>query len=149
MAFQSKVARVLARQNKVQKVSIPFTITYHATPASKVLASDEPSILFLQVEGIDNITEAKGAIADDTTLPTMSAESDASGIFYAAFNLGEDVLKVVSCKLVSRNSTEILACEILASADSGLVPIVKVDSGVNLSTTSMDATLELEFVIDE
>lgn len=149
MAFQAKEGKVLARQNKVQKISIPFTITGHATPGSKTVLVDEPSILFLQVEGIDRITEANGAIADDTTLPTMSAESDANGIFYAAFNLGEDVLKVVSCKLVSRASTEILACEVLASADSGLVPIVKVDSGVNLSSANMDATLELEYIIDD
>ena len=148
MSFQAKQSQVRDRQLKVQKLSIPLDITYHATPASKVVLVDEPGILFLQVEGIDRITEAAGAVDDDTTLPTMSAESDANGIFYAAFKIGEVVSKVVSCKLVNRATTEILACEILASADSGLVAIVKVDSGINLSTTDMDATLELEYIVE-
>jgi hypothetical protein len=147
MSFQAKKAAVLNRQLKVQKIAIPFAITASATPASKVVVVDEPGILFLQLEGIDNITEAKGAIADDTTLPTMSAESDSSGIFYAAFNLGEDVSKVVSCKLVSRTSAQIVACEILASADGGLVPVVKVDSTTDLSAANLDAVLELEYIV--
>lgn len=147
MAYPAQKSEVLARQLKVQKLSIPLAITAHATPASKTVLVDEPSILFLQVEGIDRITEDAGAVADDTTLPTMSAESDSSGIFYAAFNIGETVSKVVSCKLVSRTTAQIVACEILASADSGLVVIVKVDSTTDLSSTNLDAVLELEYIV--
>lgn len=146
-AYQAAKPEVLGRQLKVQKLSIPFTITHHATPASKTILVDEPAILFLQVEGIDQITVNNGAIADAATLPTMSSESDASGIFYAALNIGETVAKVVSAKMVSRASAEIVACTVLASADSGLVPIVKVDCATDLSTTDLDAVLELEYIV--
>jgi hypothetical protein len=52
--FQPRSAPVLQRSIEVQRLSIPFSITSNAVPASKVLQSDD-SYLFLETQGISNV----------------------------------------------------------------------------------------------
>jgi hypothetical protein len=53
--FQPRNQQVLQRSIEVARLSIPFGITANATPANKVLSSDETSILYLETQGISQV----------------------------------------------------------------------------------------------
>jgi hypothetical protein len=154
MAYEAKNSQALGRQLKVQTLSIPFAITGNATPASKAISRDEPALLFLAVEGIDQIT---AALSSDDTAPTLASASDASGVFSLMVVVGEEVEKVVSAQLVRRNGQEVISCTLPASAPAdGIVAggkrdkiALNADSAVNLSAANYDGCLILQYVAKE
>lgn len=150
MSYNSKDELVLNRQLKVQRLSIPLVITANATPASVALSNDEPAILFLKSEGVDQITPAL-SVADGT--PSFTAANDATGIFNIMVKINENLGKVVNASVQSRNVVnKIFGCS-LANTNgitAGLQKIVlNCDSDVNLSTTNLDACLVVEYVVAE
>lgn len=152
MSFQAKDSLVLDRQLKVQSVKIPFTITHNATPASKVITTFDPSILFLDTQGLNQITIASGALETGETLPALNTPTDSSGAFAALVKIREPLQDVVSAKLVARDASGlILSCEVLAfttgSAHAGQSVVLNIRSGVNLSTTDLNCALEVEYVV--
>jgi len=156
MAYESKDSQVRSRQLKVQKVSIPFQIVGSATPAAKVLTSDEPSLLFLAVEGIDNITVASGALNSDDTVPTLASAADATGIFSVLVRIQEQVEKVVSAKVSCLSSADLVTCTLPSAPASGIVAggaldkiVLNVDSGLALTSGTRQLCLELEYVVAE
>lgn len=70
MSFESENSKVDSRELKVQRLVIPFTVTANTTPALVVLRNDEPSILFLQSQGINQINN--GLPAGNPTPPPGS-----------------------------------------------------------------------------
>lgn len=148
MSFQSKDSNVRGRQLKVQKLSIPFTITAHATSTSVVLLNDEPSICFLQSEGIDQIT---AALADGETATYTVAADDSDGKLNILLKVGEVVSKVVSARVASRATGVSQPCylgDANGISSEGNI-MLSVDSTVDHSTTNFDGSLEVEYVIAE
>lgn len=154
MSFDAKDSQVLGRQLKVQRLVIPVAITFNATPANKVVANDEPSVLFIKTEGINQITTGTGALETGETLPSLAAATDTTGVINVFVKISEPLLKVMSIKLIGRNATQLVKTgEVLAfttgSTNSGKAIVANITSGVNLATTSMDAVLEVEYVVAE
>lgn len=154
MSFDAKDSQVLGRQNKVQRLVIPFTITGNATPASKVIASDEPSLLFIKTEGLNQITIAAGALETGETLPSLASATDSTGVINALVKINEPLAKVMSVKVIGRTATALdKQGQILAfttgSTNSGKSVVCNLTTGVDLGAASIDATLEVEYVVAE
>lgn len=153
MSFDAKNAQVQDRKLKVQRLVIPFTITGNATPASKTIASDEPSLLFLKVEGINQITEAAGALEDGETLPSLASATDSTGVINALVKIGEPLKKVCLVRVVGRDGTQLSRQgQILAfttgSDNAGQSVVCNITTGVNLASASIDAALEVEYIVE-
>ena len=160
-AYYPKDDLVYGRSVKVQRLSIPFYITHNATPASKVISVDEPGLLFLDVQGINNCTVAAGAF--DTSAEaagiTFASPTDSTGAFSLLVRIGngsELIQKVMSVKCSSRNgAVSGILCSPPTGALSGSVEFItslgdkivaNVASGINLSTTDADLILEVEYI---
>ncbi len=154
MSFQPKDSQVMGRANKVQRICIPLTITHHATPASKAIASDEPSLVFVKTEGLNQITEAAGALETGETLPTLATATDSTGVINVLVKIGEPLQKVISVKLTSRGATQMgKQGQVLAfttvSTNCGKSVVANITTGVDLAAADIDAVLEVEYVIAE
>lgn len=55
--FNGKSPSVLNRQLSVQRVVIPFSVTANVVPASVILRNDEPTILYIQSQGVNQISD--------------------------------------------------------------------------------------------
>lgn len=154
MAFQAKDPGVRGRQLKVQELAIPFSITANATPASKTVVSDEPSIMFLNVEGITGISTATGALASGETAPSLATATDSTGVINLCVKVTETMSKVVSAVVFSRSVAAGLSkpCNILAFAtgtNAGQSVFLDCTTGVNLSSTSLSGVLIVKYIVDE
>lgn len=154
MAYEPKDPGVRGRALKVQELAIPFAITYHATAASKVVVSDEPSILFLNVEGITGISTATGALASGEVAPSFATATDSTGVINLLVKVGEPMIKVMSAVVFSRAVAAGLSkpCNILAFAtvtNAGQSIFLNCTTGVNLGTTSLDGVLIVKYIVDE
>lgn len=148
MPFQSKDSLVHGRQLKVQRLVIPFTITAHATPGSVALRSDEPSILFLKSEGVDQISDA---LADSETATYTVSPVDADGKLNMLVKVGEVVSKVCRADVTDRVNGGSQPCKLGDSdglSSEGNI-MLTMDSSVDHSTTNFDGCLEVEYVVSE
>lgn len=149
MSFESKNDQVDGRQLKVQRLVIPFDITASATPSAVVLKTDEPSLMFVKSEGVDQIT---GALASGETATYTVSPVDASGICNIFIRINEDVCaKVLRATVVKRSTGAVEVCK-LGDADgiSSLGNIMlTVDSASNFATTSYDGCIEVDYVVAE
>lgn len=147
-AFYPKSSLAMDRSLKVQSLSIPLTVTSSATPASVVLGNDEPSVLFLQSQGVNQITAADSVAAAEyaDTTPT-----DASGQLNVLIVVGESVQKVMCARLRNR----ITGAEYALVQDGGSTQgvsssgniMLSVASTVNFTSASLDACLDIEYVV--
>jgi hypothetical protein len=149
MSFQAKNDQVLQRQLKVQRLVIPFTITANATPASVVIRNDEPSVLFIKSEGVDQIT---AALASGETATYSVSPNDANGIINIYVKIdGDDCDKVCRASVVSRTTGAAQPVK-LGDAD-GISSVgnimLTMDSTVDFSTTNFDGCLEVEYIVSE
>ncbi len=150
MSFESKNELVMGRQLKVQRLVIPFTITHSATPSAVVIHSDEPSVMFIQSEGVNEITAALAA--GETATYTVSPV-DASGTCNILIKLQpeERCAKVMRAGVVERATGVVEVCK-LGDADgissAGNI-MLTVDSAVNFATTDYDACIDVEYAVDE
>jgi len=156
MSYPAQSSLVYGRQLKVQKLSVPFTITANATPALKTRSVDEPALLFLRLEGAgqDDITVAKGALSSGESLPAgLATADDGTGVAVGLMKISEPLAKIVSVKLVSRNATQLMkSCEVLAlttGTNGGQSIVFNIDSGVDLAAVSMNAVIEVEYIVQE
>lgn len=99
-AFSPKDEKVANRALRVQELCLNFTVLGHATPASKTVTKDEPSILYLNFEGLNQTT---AALETGDTAPTYAAPADATGIFNVLIDIGEPVAKVLAAQCIPRN----------------------------------------------
>lgn len=149
MSYIAKQELVQNRQLKVQELAIPLSITGNATPASVVVASDEPGIVFLKTQGVDKIT---AALAGDTA-PTLVAQNDANGLFSVMIVIGEQIQKVLSAELVSRSAHSTADSAKLANTTGitalGDKIVLDCDTAVNLSSASLDSCLIVRYIVAE
>jgi len=150
-SFQAKDTLVLGRQLEVQSLKIPFVITGNATPASVVALSDEPAVLFIKTAGIDQITPALDV---GESLPTYVSQVDASGTFSILLKIQEQLVKVVSAKLVQRAAVaSVVSCSMANTtgiSSSGSDIALNAVSGTDFATGGvLDACLEVNYITAE
>ncbi len=145
MSFNAKQELVLGRQLKVQELCIPLVITGNATPASVVLATDEPSLLFLKTQGVDKITAALDA---GEAAPTFVAQNDANGLFSAMIKIGEQIDKVICAQIIRRDEhgvdTGKLANTTGITANGDKI-VFDCDTGKDLSLANLNACLIVRY----
>lgn len=155
ISFQAKNESVLGAQLKVQTLKLPFVITGNATPASVVVGRDDPSILFIKTEGVDQIT---AALDTDDTAPTYEAATDSTGVFNILVKFyGEPIKKVVSAKITRIGSAaEVYACTLPSAPSDGVVAggsldkiALNADSASAFTSGSHICCLELDYVVNE
>lgn len=149
MSFESKNSQARGRQLKVQRLVIPFTITHSATPSAVALTCDEPGMMFIKTEGVDQITAAKES--GETATYSVSPD-DSDGILNIFIKLypDESCTKVIRAQVTSR-TTGVVQPVKLGDADgiSSLGNIMlTLDSSVDHSTTDVDAALEVEYLAE-
>ena len=151
MAYEAKSSKVQSRQLKVQTLSIPFDITYHATPASVVHTNDEPSVLFINTEGNAKITAKVSALGDTATYTTGATDSTGDVNFFISLG-GEVCEKVVSAMVIERDNGAVQPCYV-GSTGSGISTLgnimLHMNSATDLGATSMAGVLIVKYVVAE
>src|ERR1019366_381596 len=151
--FQPKDAAVYARQLKVQRLVIPFTVTHHATPGSKSFTVDDPSSVFFNFEGLTGLSTSTGAIETNEVLPVLATATDSStGIFNVLVRINEPIEKVCAIYLIGRGATSLhVSGTPLAfttgSTNSGQSIVGNFTSNINLSSADMNASLVIEYIV--
>ncbi len=155
MAFISKNEMVFDRQLKVQRLSIPFVIVGNASSASVAPSSDEPSVMFMKTQGVDQITPA---LASGESASFSNSPSDASGQFNIAIDVKENVAKVCCARIKRRDASFAGSTEQVCSLEgisqkSGAnctKLLLSCDSDIDLSgANTLDACLEVEYIVAE
>lgn len=147
-SFYPKNELVQNRQLKVQKLSIPLLITGNATPASVVVASDEPGFVFLKTQGVDKITPA----LNGDTAPTFVAQNDATGLFSVMIIVNEQIGKVLDARLVRRTAHASDSAKLANTTGItalGDKIVLDCDTAVDLSAANMDSCLIVEYTVAE
>lgn len=148
MAYESKDELVKGRQLKVQRLVIPFSIVGHATASLVSISKDEPALLFIKTEGVDQITAATDGS------PSFTSASDANCVFNILVKINESVAKVMAARVQLRDTVnKIYGCSLanttgLTAAADKIVLNCDGDVALNASNT-LNACLELEYVISE
>jgi len=155
-AYYPKNDATYKRSVKVQKLSIPFFIQHNATPANKVVTPDAPELLFLGVQGINNLTVASGAFdsSAEQSAITFASANDASGIFSLLVRVGEQVSKVMYVRISRRDGSEVVAGTAPTGASAWISSlgdkiVANVDSAVDLSAADGNYVLEVEYIAHE
>ncbi len=103
MSYTAKNEHVQARQLKTRRLVLPLSVVGHATPNSKTVTVDEPSVLFVQFEGTtqDLMTVAAGAFdtAGELSALTLTAADDSDGKLNVLIRCGEEVDKVLGARI--------------------------------------------------
>lgn len=153
MSYDAKNELVEDRQLKVQRLSIPLTIAGNAVAASVVCRNDEPAILFLQTDGVDQIT---GALASGETATYTVATSDATGVFRALLKIQEPLAKVVAAYACRRDAFELVparlgsASGLTTGSAGGKSIMLAIDCALALNAANtLDACLIVEYVVAE
>jgi hypothetical protein len=161
--YYPKSYPVMQRSIKVARLVIPFSITSNATPANKVLATDETSVLFLQAQGITQISVASGALDPGESVPPFDlTASDASGAFNLLVNVapgevpvsnGDRPTKIMQARVSDRSTGAVYATyHNVTNPDidvNGTKMLLNCASGINLATTSINCCLEIEYTVQE
>ena len=145
--YYAKSSLAMDRQLKVQRLVIPLKVVHNATPASVSLQNDEPSVLFLQSQGVNQID------ASDAAQFANTSPSDASGQLNLLVNVGESVAKVMRCALRGRFSGTDYAAHLDTGSTQGVSSngniMLSVSTSVNFSTTDLDACLDVEYSVSD
>jgi len=154
MSFYPKDSNVQDRYLKVERLVIPIRVTHNASSASVVLASDESSILYMQSQGVNQITAQDSVSAAEFANQTTS---DSSGQLNILVELNEVAKKVMKAELKGRQNgtayTIILdqGSVVVDGSPSGVSTtgalMLYVSSSVNFSSTDLDACLDVSYVL--
>lgn len=152
--YQAKSSDVLRRQLKVERLVIPFTVTANATPASKSLANDEPSVLFMNAQGVTQISVANGALDSGEAVPSFDlALSDAGGTLNVLVKISEQIVKIMQARVSNRSTGAVYACyHNVSNPDTDANNdklLLNINTGVNFATTSLDACIEVEYITEQ
>lgn len=152
MSHEAKNELVRSRQLKVQRLVIPFTITASATPSAVTLRTDEPAILALKSEGVDQITTALET--SETATYTVTPD-DSDGTLNLLVRIREPIGKVQRANVTDRVNGGSQPCKLGSSTGittgtgGGSSIMLTMDSSVDHSTTNFDGCLEVEYTISE
>jgi len=96
MAYESKNPTIREHQLKVQKLTIPFSITGgNGTPANVAFAPDMSSVLYVKTAAVDTVA---GMLDSKDSITYAVAAADATGIVNFALNIKEPVYKVLATR---------------------------------------------------
>jgi len=144
-SYYAKDSLVQNQQLKVQRLVIPFKIAHNASSASVVISANQPALLFLNTQGVNQIS----AVAAGS--PSFASPNDAAGTFNALVQINEPVLMVCHAEVISRTGA-VQAVASLANTSgltsNGLQIVLNATTGVNASTTDFDACLVMEYIIE-
>lgn len=146
MSFFAKNSAVEDHLSKQHRICVPFSITFHATPASKVHSTDLPGVAYLSTEG--KTAEATAVDSGDS----FTTENDGNGIFGILLaNLGT-VEKVYDAQVVGLSAGTAAVSKKGASSSgvtaSGNIAI-SIDSNQDLSMTSLSGVLIVDYRVKE
>lgn len=151
--FNAKNEQQLNRQLKVQKLSIPFVIVGNATSSSVSVSCDEPSLLFIKTQGVDQIT---AALATSETATYTTSPDDSNGIFNILVRIQEPVNKVVSIRVADRvtGANELAyigsSSGITTGSGGGQSIMLTCDATVALNAANtVSGCLEVEYIVNE
>ncbi len=161
--YYPKSSQVMERAIEVQRLVIPFSITADATPADKVLATDEASVLFLQTEGATQISTTSGALDPGESVPPFDlTAADASGDFNLLVNVapgevpgsnGDRPVKIMQARISNRATGDVYPCyRNVSNPDidvNGTKMLLNCESGLDFSSDDLDACLEIEYTVHE
>lgn len=153
MSYLPKESQVQKRALKVQSLVIPFQIVGSATPASVVLSNDEPSVLFMNSEGVTQISVAGGALDSGEAVPSFSlAKSDAGGDVNCLVKVGEQIEKICQAQVIIRSSGAAVASyadatPISANGDKLLLNIENLPAFNSAVTVS--GCLKVDYIVQE
>ena len=119
--YRAKDALVQGRQLKVNTLVIPFQVVGNGTPADVVLTNDESGLMFLQSEGVNQISAALDT--NETAVYTDASPSDAAGELNCLIKIREDIEKVLGTDLLNLD-------------DDGFAVLDKSAAGANSGSTS-------------
>lgn len=150
MSFYPKQDRVMERSLRVQRLSIPLKVTHNATPASKVVTNDEASVLFINAQGVTQITIANGALDAGEATPTFDlSAADSTGDLNMLVKIQEQIDKIQNAQVIDRVTGATYACYTNSSnpplSADGDKLLLNCHSGVNLASTDLDACLVVEY----
>jgi hypothetical protein len=77
--FYSSKSLGMDRQNQVERLVIPFTVTHNATPGSVILNNDERDIMYLQTQGVNQIIAHDPLAASQFANQSLSDSGGGSG----------------------------------------------------------------------
>lgn len=146
--FQAKDRNTRERQLKVIELEIPFSIVGSATAANVVPTCDEPALVFLATEGVDQIT---AALDSGEAAPTFASPSDSAGTFNIMVKVGESISKVIGAMIIPRTSTGSVKPAYLANTTgidaNGNKICLNCTSAVAVNTTNtLNAILKVSYV---
>jgi hypothetical protein len=118
---------------KTARLVFDAKVVHHATPASKLHISDIPGVAVLKTEGK---TSEADAIETYTSSPSLA---DATGVLEIL--LDQQVEKIYGVSV----TPDVGTCTATAALSAGNRIIVEIDSNQNLSTTSVNFTVELKY----
>lgn len=152
-SFQAKDSQVRDRQLLVQSIVIPFSIVGNATSTAVLPTNDEPSILFMNTQGVNQIT---AALSPGEAVPTYVSPSDGLGKFSILVKINEQLVKVVDAFMVQRAGAagnEVVACRLAnttgLSADGDKI-CLDADSAIAINASNtLDYALHVAYVTHE
>lgn len=151
MPFQSSDVQVLNRQLKVERLVIPFSIVGNSTSTSVVPSNDEPALMFIATEGVDQIT---GALASNETATYTTSANDTSGIFQVLVKINEPVAKVLCARFSLRDSNTAQSVKLGSStgittgtAGGNSIMLVCTSSVTAHSGSTANGCLEVEYAL--
>ena len=155
-SYYAKNPLQMGNQLRHQSLTLPFKIGSNATPASVSISMDDPSILFLKTQGVDQITPA---LSSGETAPTYIAPNDGTGVFNVLVRISEVLVRVDSALLISRTTGEVVALSLPSAPSNGITAGTGVTSGQdialncssagNFATTNYDGCIVINYVVQE
>ena len=136
MSYDAKQSLVSDRQLKVQRLVVPFQVVGSATAADVALSNDEPSLVFLQSEGVDQITAALAT--DETATFTDATPTDSSGQLNVLIRIGEEVEKVCGAEILNLDADAFTAVSGMAANLGSSTGITTGDAGGKSIMLSLD-----------
>jgi hypothetical protein len=134
-----------------ERLVFNFSITAHATPASKKLAVDIPGTVILRCEGLTTAADAVETI----TWTTPDDDATGDSIFGILINLGDNVAdkiySVTLTEVTAVSTSEVLTGPSAAAGfaamltDAGNIAIEVAATGLNLSSESPTFTCVVEY----
>lgn len=145
MAHRDKNSGVEDYKLKLKRLIIPFAITHHATPASKVHAADLAALVLS--------TEGKTAVATAADSGTnFTTEADTTGIFGILVKDLGTVEKVLTATMVSLSSGTATVTAVGASSSgvtaSGNIAL-SIDWSGSLASTDLSGTLVIDYRVSK
>lgn len=135
---------------KERRLTIPFTITGHATPASKTSSTDLAP-LYLSTEGR---TATAAAVDSGCNFTTASDSTGVFGLLLTPGAVARKVLRVAVEQRSGTTATNKVQATVLNGASStgitasGNIAVSATCAGLDLSAENFDGVLVIEYMIE-